>query len=389
MPRKRKRDQDGLFARPDSPFWWASYTDGGGRPTRRSTGIRREQDPSQIKARALRAQWVLEAETQRCDGPPPEAQGRTFDDLMLLYLSQVSPSKKSGERDKYSAKQLYRVFTGQSLQQLSGADARAYIAQRLKQGATPGTVNKEIGLFSAALNWARQELAWKVPNPLQSRRLREPAGRDRWLSQHEAAALIAAAQQSVQAPHLADFIRLGLHTGMRPGEMLGLEWERVDLPAGLLYLQAHHQKNGKTGSVPLNQEASTVIWTRAQFRTQYCPASPWVFSERQGVRIASIKKGFKAAVERAGLQDVHPHDLRRTFGSWLVQRGVDIRRVSELMRHSDIRVTAQVYAHLAPGDLMDAVNVLDTPEPRYEVSRSGFTLAETPSEETIKLVLTG
>lgn len=87
MPRKRKRDQDGLFARPDSPFWWASYTDGDGRPTRRSTGIRREQDPSQIKAGALRAQWVLEAEMQRRDGPPPEAQGRTFDDLMLLYLS--------------------------------------------------------------------------------------------------------------------------------------------------------------------------------------------------------------------------------------------------------------------------------------------------------------
>lgn len=56
---------------------------------------------------------------------------------------------------------------------------------------------------------------------------------------------------------------------------------------------------------------------------------------------------------------MHPHDLRRTFGIWLVQAGVDIRRVSELMRRSDIKVTASVYAHLASGDLMAAVEVLD------------------------------
>jgi integrase len=81
-----------------------------------------------------------------------------------------------------------------------------------------------------------------------------------------------------------------------------------------------------------------------------------------------VKKGFTLAVQRAGLSDVHPHDLRRTFGSWLVQAGVDIRRVSELMRHADIRVTAQVYAHLAPKDLVAAVEVLNRPG-RGQVSR--------------------
>ena len=63
-----------------------------------------------------------------------------------------------------------------------------------------------------------------------------------------------------------------------------------------------------------------------------------------------------------------------------VQAGVDIRRVSELMRHSDIRVTARVYAHLAPGDLADAVEVLDRTPKGGTVSRSGFTLPETGEE---------
>ena len=82
-----------------------------------------------------------------------------------------------------------------------------------------------------------------------------------------------------------------------------------------------------------------------------------------------MKKGFALAAERAGPEDVHPHDLRRAFGSWLVQAGVDIRRVSELMRHSDIRVTARVYAHLAPADLADAVAVLDRAPKGGAVSR--------------------
>jgi hypothetical protein len=64
MPKRNKRDQDGVFERPDSPYWWASYIDGRGKPARRSTGVRRDEDPRQEQARALRAQWVLESSIQ-------------------------------------------------------------------------------------------------------------------------------------------------------------------------------------------------------------------------------------------------------------------------------------------------------------------------------------
>ena len=359
MPRKRKRDQDGIFARPDSQYWWASFTDSRGRTARRSTGVRRDQDPDQLKARAVRAQWLLEAETGRADAPQTGGQGHSFDELMLLYLGQVTPAKRAGERDRFSAKRLYPRFSGRVLETLCVADARAYVAGRTAEGAKPATVNKEVGLMSAALNWARRELEWDVPNPFQGRRQREPAGRNRWLTRDEAAALFSAARESGRAPHLTDFIRLGLNTGMRPGEMLELEWSRVDLGANLVYLGAEHQKNGKAGSVPLNREARAAIASRAQFRATHCPASPWVFCDRQGERIANVKHSFATCVQSAGLADVHPHDLRRTFGSWLVQAGVGIERVSDLLRHGDVAITARVYAHLRPGDLAQAVAVLD------------------------------
>ena len=68
------------------------------------------------------------------------------------------------------------------------------------------------------------------------------------------------------------------------------------------------------------------------------------------------------------------------IGSWLAQAGVDIRRVSELMRHSNIRVSASVYAHLAPGNRADAVEVLDRTPKGGTVSRLGFTLPESGEE---------
>ncbi len=170
--------------------------------------------------------------------------------------------------------------------------------------------------------------------------------------------------------------------------MLGLEWERTDLQRNHITLKAGlHQKNGKPGRIPLNREAREAILSRARFRAEHCPASPWVFCNAKGQRIASVKKSFARAVGFAGLEDIHPHDLRRTFGSWLVQAGVGIERVSELMRHADIKVTARVYAHLRPGDLAEAAETLDLP--RYKVSHSTFTLAKSDEEETERPAATG
>jgi integrase len=168
-------------------------------------------------------------------------EGSTFDDLLLLYLAQVTPTKRAPERDPFSAKALFPFFSGRRLAAIGAAEVRGYIATRAAAGAAPGTINKEIGLMSAALNWARRELEWDVPNPWQSRRQTEPAGRARWLTRDEAARLLRAAEQPRRLqryPWLKDFIRLGLYSGLRPGEMLWLEWRRVDLKGAAITFEA-------------------------------------------------------------------------------------------------------------------------------------------------------
>lgn len=348
MPRK---DRDGLYQQPGSSNWYGSYTDADGCRRRRSTGT-----DSQTEARAILSRWRTEAHQQRTWGTEPT---RTLHDLVIAYVD-AHTTKRTLERDSYSVRHIYRLLgAGRALSRLTAADLHGYCMTRRHEGATAGTINREIGLLSSAVNWARRRLGWRIDNPAEAQRLAEPPGRSRWLTTEEAARLIAAAHREPKAAHLVDFILLGLHTGMRTGEMLGLEWRRVDLKQGRILLEAANQKNGRAGSVPLNRTAREAILSRARFRATHCPASPWVFCTREGERIASIKKGFAAAVRRAGIPPCTPHDLRRTCASWLVQARTPIQEVARLLRHADIQTTLDVYAHLMPDQLRGTVEILD------------------------------
>jgi integrase len=351
------------YRRKDSIVWWASFVDASGKRVRRTTGTSNRRE-----AKALEAKWKLEAFKANQWGDEPE---RNFSELMVAYLKVSAREKRSHDRDLVSVRHLRRAFGGRSLNTLVAVDIRSYIASRREQGISPSTINKEIGVLSAALNWARRELDWDVPNPVLGRKLKEPDGRVRWITRSEANALLNAASQEPKAAHLVDLIRLGLHTGMRRGEMLGLEWRRVDLREGLVYLEAENQKSGKFGSVPLNKEACNAVLSRARFRAEHCPGSPWVFAHKDGSRIQSVKNSFKSSCKRAGIQNFRIHDLRHTCAAWLVQAGVSIREVAELLRHADIRVTMR-YAHLAPENIRVAVAALESAESRFgHVAQTG------------------
>lgn len=355
--KQNRKDQDGLYRRDDSPFWWASFTDASGQRTRRST-----QTAERKAAEALLAQWKVSAYQQKHWDIPPS---HTFDELILGYLAETKDRKRSAERDRYSAKQLYPVLTGLNLDQITPTLIRTYIQQRQAESAKPATINKELRCLSAALNYAQREWGWIAENPVSGRTLTEPEGRIRWLTADQAQSLLMAAENEPKASeHLPSFIRLALHTGMRKGEMLGLEWERVNLSTGIITLYGSQTKNGKRRSVPINATARAALIQRARFRSAHCPASLWVFCHASGARIASLRRSFDSACRRVGIMDFHIHDLRHTCAAWLVSAGVALVEVRDLLGHSSITMTER-YAHLAPENVRAAVAVLD------DASRSG------------------
>jgi len=158
------------------------------------------------------------------------------------------------------------------------------------------------------------------------------------------------------APHSRAMALLALNTGMRLGEILGLQWEAVDLDNGLILLT--ETKSGKRREIPTNQATREVlVGVPRHIR------SPYVFCWPDGRRYTTIAHGFARAVKRAGLSDVVFHTLRHTFASRLVMAGVDLVTVKELLGHASLAMVLR-YAHLSPGHRRRAVLVLDAPADR-------------------------
>ena len=346
------------YRRKDSAVWWASYVDASGQRVRCTTGTIDRKE-----AKALEAKWKLEAfRATQWDEQP----SRSFEDLMVSYLKATERFKRSSghRRDVDSIRRLRSFFGGYDLSKLNAASIRGYIDHRMQTNVGPGTINRELCTLSAALNYARREWEWDVPNPIPGRKLREPEGRVRWLTRVEADSLIRVACQEANAPHLPDFIRLALNTGCRKGELLGLEWNRVDLDQNLIHLEGRHTKTGKRRSIPLNRESRQAIEGRKRFHAAFCPESKWVFAHKTGERILDVKRAFTTACARAGVENFRIHDLRHTCAAWLVSGGVPLAEVRDVLGHTTVTMTER-YAHLASENIRAAVAVLDRPKSRF------------------------
>ena len=343
------------YKRNDSPIYWASYTDPSGKRVRRSTGTADRRE-----AAAIEAKWKLEAHEARTWGREPD---RTIEEVMLAFL-KAKQANRAIATAMIHARHWRRLLPDRTLQSLKPIEIQGYIVQRQAEGASNSTVNREMATLQAAVNWCNKALGWCLPNPLRGRFLPEPEGRMRWLSFEEAERLLSMARKSVQAPYLPDFLSLALNTGMRRGEMLGLEWERVDLQRRIIRLEAMHTKTGKRRSVPLNDTARAALINRARFRAEHCPDSSWVFAHADGERITCLKRSFATACRVAKIEDFRIHDLRHTCAAWLVSAGVPLPEVRDLLGHSSVTMTER-YAHLAQDNIRAAVSRLD------QVSRSG------------------
>jgi hypothetical protein len=142
MPKRKRQDQDGLYRREDSPYWWASFTDASGTRVRRSTGTSERQE-----AQALLSKWTLEAYRERQWGEEPS---HTFDELMAVYLRDTQGQRRSEETVKMHARRLRQHFAGMEMESLAGAEVVAYSRERLGQGVSATTVNRDRSIWRRA-----------------------------------------------------------------------------------------------------------------------------------------------------------------------------------------------------------------------------------------------
>jgi len=267
------------------------------------------------------------------------------------YLREIRHSHRSYWTMLSVINNFRSLVPDKALLALSSPDLHHYVYSRVHAGIGPGTINRELGVISAAINHARYKWGIQLDNPVRYHRVKPPAERLRWLERHEAARLQSEAD--ALCPELGDFIRLSLNTGCRKTELLMLRWSDVDLGRRFIMLRPENTKTNCRRVVPINKGAEQALNNRRAIG-----ASEWVFAKKNGERVKTLNWYFRKAVKSAGLSDFRIHDLRHTFASWLVSEGVELIKVRDLLGHTSIRMTER-YAHLMPNRLHDAVKVLD------------------------------
>lgn len=210
--------------------------------------------------------------------------------------------------------------------------------------AAPATVNRKITclrhLLKKAVEWGKLN-----DNPAKNiKLLRENNQRLRYLEKEEIKSLVDAC-----SAHLRPIVILGLNTGMRKGEILGLKWRDVDFEKDIIYLL--DTKNGEKREVYLNELArKALIAVRKHLN------SPYIFCGPNGKPYTNVRRSFFTALKKCGINDFHFHDLRHTFASQLVMAGIDLNTVRDLMGHKSIEMTLR-YAHLSPDHKKRAIEI--------------------------------
>jgi len=279
---------------------------------------------------------------------------KTFKELMEKYMKEHSPkkSRKQHIRDRSSLGHLLPYFAGYYLTEISPRLINAYKVKRYGEKASPGTINRELGLMRHAFNMAIREWEWINDNPVKRVSMeKEPPGRVRYLTDEEFDRLYGACSD-----WLKPIVLVARHTGMRRENILSLTWNQVDLLRWIILLE--HTKNRERLGIPLNDTLAILFKRLSKVRHI---RSSYVFCKPDGKRYVEIKGAFQRALKATGIEDFRFHDLRHTFASSLVQRGVDLYQVQRLLGHRDGRMT-QRYAHLSPENLRDAVLKLDVRE---------------------------
>lgn len=201
-----------------------------------------------------------------------------------------------------------------------------------------------------------EELLRQTLDARQQRQIKARNHGNQWRDERHKP-LYPSLQSKTYTDYLKPMVLLALNTGMRQGELFNLCRKDVDLKTGLVSARWGGTKNSKTRHIPLNVEATTIL--QAWLEENPGEPSDLVFpSPKTGGRFNNIRKSWGKLIDDAQIEDFHFHDLRHSFASHLVMRGVNLYTVKELLGHSSIEVT-QRYAHLSPDHKASAVALLD------------------------------
>jgi integrase len=336
----------GVYRRNDSTTYWMSLVINGKRE-RQDTGVQDRRVAGDIFAA-----WQVQVARAKWLGLPVPTPQHTVEDLLREYAVKVTPRKSpaSQRRDHVVLEQFSKRWGTLALDQLRTKTLEDYLTERL-QDVTLATVSKELGIlksaYGRALRWD-----WVTTTPFRGITLNQDGEeRIRWLTDEEEGRLVDTA-----APWLRDLILVGLDTGLRRSNLVGLQWEWLHEQGTVLVVPRQLVKAKKvTVMIPLTTRAARIIARQVRHRD-----APCVFTHTDGraYSVGQVSMAVMRAAKQAQLPGVSLHTLRHTFISRLVQAGRPLPEVAALAGHRAITMTMR-YAHLAPSHLRAGIQALE------------------------------
>jgi len=284
-------------------------------------------------------------------------------EAFLAYLQverRMSPHTLDAYRRDLAALSAWaEAGHGGDVVRLDAEQLRAFVSAEHRRGLSPKSLQRRLSACRSFYAWVLKHGHIAASPAAKLRAPKAPRKLPQVLDADEAVRLVEVPTDAPLGLRDRALLELFYSSGLRLSELCALRWRDLDVDGGLVTVLG---KGGKQRRVPVGTHARRAL---SEWRSESQPrdATAMVFPGRNGAQISAraVQIRIKQLALRQGLfKHVHPHMLRHSFASHILESSGDLRGVQELLGHSDI-ATTQIYTHL---DFQHLAKVYDAAHPR-------------------------
>lgn len=277
---------------------------------------------------------------------PPADNARLIDSFLDALWAErgIAPATADAYHNDL---QNFLARVDRPIAKISRAEVLEFLAARMRSGSSTSSIIRQLSCLRQFFAWASRERRIAQDPMLDLDGPKRPRTLPGTLTASEVEALLTAPDGDRPLDVRDRAILETLYaTGMRVSELAGLTLSRMNLGQGVVRVVG---KGGRERLVPLGETACAAAQHWLAVRSALRPQGDWVFVSKSGRALSrqAIWARIRQLALKAGIrQSVHPHRLRHSFATHLLDNGADLRVVQMLLGHADL-ATTQIYTHVS------------------------------------------
>jgi integrase len=361
---------------------WYVYIDWKGKRKAKCFGANKKQAKDFADKLTAKLKWAEQnGETVNLKSPENKIiyVKEYFEEWLITYADAHCKASTANDYRQALERHIFPSFGTHPLNEVTRIDIKRLIASLVGKGLKKQTIHNILTPFKEGYNHAIDDgLASLNPVSNMGRLIKVKEDRRTHVSPLPAQAVHLLLQSTqTNLPYFYPLLLCALRTGMRQGELLGLQWGDVDFLNGFIEVRrgivrtlVSSTKTHKIRRIDMSPQLSQALRQLKETRSlevsyRKVPMPDWVFVWPENlarISATTVRRLFYKALEKAEMRRVRFHDLRHTFASLLIQQNANPKYIQEQLGHGSIKVTMDIYGHLFEGDHRHFVHCLDDPQ---------------------------